>query len=111
MTRAAVVWPDKDHATIVLDHLKNVRNDIIHESANRGDYNVCVSQCLQFLHALILVHFEYAGVFGSMAEAGEFLSLVALGKKEIERRGRLSNEALALIQHRDRKTAPPDYSI
>jgi hypothetical protein len=73
--RGSFIWRERQEARVLLEHLRQVRNDVVHHLRSPEEANTCVFQLLGFVHALLWFHLQAAGEFASLSEAGQFLHL------------------------------------
>jgi hypothetical protein len=108
--RAASVFRDRTAAMLILRHLKDARNLTTHELRSDGDLSMCFQQTLQYVHALLRLHFHDAGLYDSLQEVGEALSLASESERSLIRRQHLLHNAYALVENRDHRDLT-DYVI
>lgn len=101
--RVGYLFGDTERAyTIqIVQHLRDVRNGLVHEARARGAMETYLYQLKMFVERAFLFHLARASVFASLREAGEFLDLPA-DRGLLRARARLLQRAL-----RYRKTFDP----
>jgi len=111
VTRASAVFRNTQLAHMMVNQLKHARNITTHDMKSAIDSRICFQQALRFVHALLVLHLDYAGEFASFKEVGEFLSLVAAGKDRIAHGRKLSGLAGEVIGQRETWNLSHDYTI
>ena len=105
--RACFLWKDTTETELLLEHLKDVRNNSIHDLKSHEMVETCVYQLLRFIHELFLFHIHWAGKFDSFAEAGEFLQL-SKDPKVLSRQISVREHGLRFLGFRRRKNKKSD---
>lgn len=66
---------ERDYVSLVLEHLRDVRNGLVHDDRSRIDLRVYIYQLKWFIEQAFSFHLRVGGTFKSLAEASEFLDL------------------------------------
>jgi hypothetical protein len=108
--RVASVFRDRAAALLMLRHLKDARNLTTHELRAEGDLSMCFQQTLTCVHSLLKLHFNDAGLYESLQEVGEALSLASESEGTLVRRMDVLQSAYRLVGNREHRDGS-DYSI
>lgn len=73
--RASFIWRERKTTKIILEHLRQARNNFVHQSVSHEEIRTCFYQLLWIVNKLIEFHFHSAGKFKSIEELGHFLQL------------------------------------
>ena len=91
--RASFVWADHQLAQVALEHMRDVRNNLVHHLTPNEDMFNCVQELLKFVHVMLLFHIGSAGKFTSIAEMGQVLKLTT-DEKALRKQIQQMKEAL-----------------
>lgn len=93
MRRVARLFKDEDERLVLLDHLRNVRNQYVHAGKQRSSIENHLYMLKEYAERLLLFHVRSSTKFGSHREAVEFLDLPS-SQAELRRQVRLRKRAL-----------------
>lgn len=93
VSRASFIAADHQYAKLILEHLRDVRNRIVHHSVSLGGMESYLYQLKRFVEGLFRFHFAYGPQFGSLGNAAEFLDLPK-DESALQRRIALYSRAL-----------------
>lgn len=75
--RVAFLYLDKDFNYAFLDHLRNMRNQLVHESADKETMESHLYLLKNYVEDLLIFHLGQAGKFRTLGEFSELLDLPA----------------------------------
>lgn len=75
--RVAFLYLDRDFHYAFLDHLRNMRNQLVHESADNDTTESHLYLLKNYVEELLLFHLEQAGQFRTLGDVSEYLDLPA----------------------------------
>lgn len=73
--RVAFLYEDRELNHAFIDHLRNMRNQLVHESADKSTMESHLFLLKNYVEALLLFHLKQAGQFRTLGEVSEFLDL------------------------------------
>ena len=73
--RVAFLYKDRDFHFAFLDHLRTMRNQLVHESAEKETMESNLYFLKNYVEDLLIFHLKQAGQFQNPGEASEFLDL------------------------------------
>ena len=75
--RTLFVFEDQELHRLILNHLRDCRNALVHRDESQEQVEQHVFQLKRYVEALMRLHFAMAGKFNTLDEVREFLSLPA----------------------------------
>lgn len=73
--RVAFLYADREFNHAFIDHLRNMRNQLVHESADKSTMESHLFLLKNYVETLLLFHLKQAGQFRTLGEVSEFLDL------------------------------------
>lgn len=73
--RVAFLYPDREFNHAFIDHLRNMRNQLVHESADKNTMETHLFLLKNYVEDILLFHLRQAGQFRTLGEVSEFLDL------------------------------------
>jgi hypothetical protein len=73
--RAAFLWDDHELHAALLDHLRELRNRLVHRGAEAQEIEYFLFRLKKYVEVVLLFHLNRAGEFPSLERAAEFLDL------------------------------------
>ncbi len=75
ITRVLFLFQERDKHKLILEHLREYRNQYVHFSKSNDQREVSLYQLKRYVEKLMHFHIYFEGNFKSIAELGEFLNL------------------------------------
>ena len=100
--RTIFIWKESALMRLILEHLRDVRNDTIHDLRVHNEQSTCFYQLLAMVHQMIIFHFQFSGEFKNFSEAGEFLQL-SKDPQSLRSEIRRREKALQFLGHATRR--------
>ena len=98
IARTIFLYSDRDLAKQILEHLRDVRNKIVHGTERDERASYLVFQLKGFVEELLLFHIRNKLNFNSINEASQFLDL-SYNKETIKNKIRLLKNAIKFREH------------
>jgi hypothetical protein len=96
VNRVLFLFSDRDFTRNLVEHLRDQRNSIIHDSGTETDTERLTFQAKRFVEVLLRFHLYFGRRYNSLPEAGAFLGQPTT-KDALERRIRRARQAIRFL--------------